>query len=194
MTESYRIITAYRRMGAHSTIAVFRKDLRSELRTRASLSAVLLFVVCAVMVILFSTAGEKFSNEIAAALLWIVLFFSAMTGMAKSFVTEQERGTGMYLRMTTPPLAVYFGKLLYNIILALAMTATEMLLFAIFFEHIGIGNPLAYFLTMFTGSIAVAVATTLISAIIATATTKNALFPVVSLPIILPLVFTGGEA
>ncbi|MBX7153754.1 MAG: heme exporter protein CcmB [Candidatus Kapaibacterium sp.] len=175
-------------------VAVFQKDIRSELRTRYSISAVLLFVVTSIVILLFATSGEKLTTETLAGILWVVMFFSSMTGLAKGFVSEEERGTSLLLQLTSSPTSVYFGKFIFNTILSLGLNALTVLLFFIFFDTFAVKNPLGFITTMFFGSIGIASSSTIISAIIAKANTKGALFPVLSLPMLLPLVFVGVEA
>ncbi|TAE28255.1 MAG: ABC transporter permease [Candidatus Kapaibacterium sp.] len=176
-----------------STLAVVRKDLRSELKTRYTMNAVGMFVLTTVSVIAFSSAGEKITNGIAASLLWIVLFFSAMTGLQKAFVSEEERGTSLLLSLHAPSLAVYCGKLLFNILLTMLLYGLATLAFFVFINDVEIRSPLLFAGGFFLGSCATAAATTLISAIIAKANTKAALFPVLSFPALLPLILAGVE-
>lgn len=175
-------------------IAVFHKDLRSEIKTRYAINAVLMFVLTTVAMIVFSTADERLSNGLASGILWIIMFFSAMTGLSKTFVSEEERGTGLLLQLSTPPTAVYFGKLFFNILLTVVLYTAAVLLFFLFIHEITIKTPLLFAAVLLLGSIATASATTIIAAIIARANTRSALFPVLSFPILLPLVLSGVEA
>ena len=59
--------------------AVLVKDLKSEFRTRYAISAVLLFIFTTITMIVFSTAGEVLTVGVAAGLLWVIIFFAAMT-------------------------------------------------------------------------------------------------------------------
>lgn len=173
--------------------AVFRKDFLSELKTRYALNAVLMFVLTTVAVIAFSSAGEKITNGIASSMLWIVLFFSAMTGLQKVFVSEEERGTSLLLSLSAPSLAIYFGKLLFNTALTMLLYGLGTLAFFVFINDVEIRSPLLFWISFILGSLATAAATTLISAIIAKANTKAALFPVLSFPALLPLLLAGVE-
>ncbi len=173
--------------------AVFLKDVRSEVKTRYALNAVMMFVLTAVAVIAFSSAGEKISNGIAASMLWIVLFFSAMTGLQKSFVSEEERGTSLLLSLHAPSTAIYFGKLLFNMALTLLLYGLATIAFFVFVNDVEIRSPLLFWTSFVLGSLATASATTIIAAIIAKANTKAALFPVLSFPAILPLILSGVE-
>jgi len=80
-------------MWLKSTVAILAKEFHSELRTRYALNALLLFVVVTVAIILFSTSGEDIPQDLHSGLLWVIVFFSAMSGLSRTFVSEEERGT-----------------------------------------------------------------------------------------------------
>lgn len=170
------------------------KELRSEFKTRYAVSAVALFVLTTVAITLFGTGGEAFSRSLASALLWIIMFFAAMTGLAKSFVSEEERGTALFLKVVSPPFAVYFGKLIFNVILAVALNALASFLFFLLFNFITIGNFPGFVMLLVLASVGLASSSTIISVLISKAGGKNALFPALSFPILLPLILMGAEA
>ena len=58
------------------TLAIFTKEVRSELRTRHALNAILLFAVTSVVVVGFGTASALPDGFTIAALFWIVVFFA----------------------------------------------------------------------------------------------------------------------
>lgn len=172
--------------------AVARKDIKSELRTRYAITAMALFILTTIAMIVFATAGEKFNPELASGVLWIIMFFTAMTGLAKSFVSEEERGTGLMLQLSTTPIAVYIGKLLFTTCLSLLLNAAAIILFFLF-TGLEVKNWWIFSLAEVLGSIGLASATTIISAIISKAGTRNALFPVLAFPLLLPLILAGVE-
>ena len=61
--------------------ALFWKDWQSELRTRYAINALGMFIIVTISVIMFSIGGEKITNYLTGGLLWIVIFFSAMSGL-----------------------------------------------------------------------------------------------------------------
>jgi heme exporter protein B len=172
-------------------VAVFSKDTQSELRTRYSISAILLFILTTITMIAISSANEKLTTGISAGILWIIMFFAAMTGIAKAFVSEEERGTGFLLKIYTSNDAVYFGKLLFNILLCLLLNITATLIYLLINGSIVVRQPFIFIFMLILGSLGMASGTTLISAIIARANVKGALFPVLSFPVILPLIISG---
>lgn len=175
---------------ARSASAVFTKDWRSELRTRYAISALVMFVITTISIILFSLGSEEAPAEVLSGMLWVVIFFGAMSGLSRTFVTEEERGTTLTLQMLAPPSAVYAGKLLFNLVLVAGLNLLTVLLYLMFVNGFVIRNAGIFFVTMVLGSIGFASAATIIAAIIARANTKGTLYPVLSFPILLPLLLT----
>jgi heme exporter protein B len=176
------------------SIAVFRKEVSMEFRSRIALSALFLFMVITISTIAFTTAGERIEKYIASALLWIVLFFGSMTGLSRTFVMEEERGTSLLLKLSSRPIEVFFGKLLFTTTLSLSLSILGAGLFLFFLPSLEIGNMMLYWIMVSILSICMASAITAIAAIISKANGKGALFPVLSFPVLLPPALLGIEA
>lgn len=171
-------------------IALFYKDWSSELRTRYAINALAMFILVTISVILFSIGQEKISEYLTGGLLWVVIFFSAMSGLSRAFVSEEERGTTMTLQLLAAPSTIFSGKLLFNLLLVFLMNFVITLLFIFFFESFLIENWSLFLIAFFFGNIGIAVSSTLIAAIISKASSKGTLYPVLSFPILLPLILT----
>lgn len=176
------------------SLAIANKEIASEFRTRYSVSAVLLFILTTVSMVVFSSASEKLSPNMAAGILWIIMFFGSMTGLAKSFVSEEERGTSLLLKISSSPASVFFGKLIFNTILSIGLNYFAVLLLFIFIDSIRVELFGEFMLVILLGSIGMSAATTIISALIAKANSKSALFPILSFPILLPMIIIGIES
>ena len=63
------------------SFAVFLKDIKSELRTRYAINAILLFAIVTVFAVSFALAktGGKIEIILQASLLWIVIYFSSLS-------------------------------------------------------------------------------------------------------------------
>jgi len=175
-------------------LAVFEKDTKSELRSRYAISAVMLFILTTITILLIGTKGEDIQEGLASGLLWVIMFFSSMMGLSRAFVSEEERGTSFLLQLSVSSASVYFGKLVYNILLSLLLNSFAVILFFLFIANIDIKMFDVFILAHVMGSIGIGAASTIISAIIARANTKGALFPVLAFPILLPLLFIGIDA
>jgi heme exporter protein B len=173
-----------------STLAIVSKDVRSELRTRYAMNALLMFVVTSVATILFALREDEVSTEVLSGMFWVVIFFTAMSGLSRIFVSEEERGTTMTLQLVASPAVVYFGKLIFNCGLTLALSTAVTILYIAAFPAFIIKSMAIFALTIFLGSLGFAAAATIIAAIIAKANTKGTLYPVLSFPILIPLLMT----
>ena len=174
---------------------VLRKDLAIEFRTRYGVSAVVMFLLITVAVILYSVPGEQLSPSILSALLWIALFFGAMTGLARSFVSEEERGTSLLLRLYASSESVFLGKLVYNFGLMIALATSAVLFFLFFFTRdFHIRDWPIFTLQLLLGAAGIAAVSTILSALISRASQKGALLPIVALPVLMPLVIATTDA
>lgn len=177
-------------MIAAASYHIFVKEFVSEFRTRYALNALLMFVVTTLSIILFSIGHESPSSDVLSGTLWIVIFFSAMSGLSRTFVAEEERGTSLTLRLLVNASSVYIGKLVYNFALILALSVIIALSYVLFINEFAVKTYEIFWLTILLGSAGLASASTILAAIIAKANTKGTLFPVLAFPILLPLLLT----
>ncbi len=170
------------------SLALFQKDLNSEIRTRYAINALGMFILVTISIILFSVGNEKISEYLSGGLLWVIVFFSAMSGLSRAFVSEEERGTVLTLHLIASPNTVFSGKLLFNLILVFSMNIVIALLYSILFESFVLKNVSLFLLAFVLGNIGIAVSSTIIAAIVAKAGSKGTLYTVISFPILLPLI------
>ena len=165
--------------------AVLAKDAVCEFRTRYAVGALIMFALTALSSISMTMAGAVLPPEFAAALLWVVLFFCAMAGLARVFVQEQEAGTLAGLRLYASVLTVFFGKLLFNLVLLAGLTCLVVPLF-IMFLNVQVGEWLPFILILAFGNAGIAAVSTLTAAMVMYAQGKHAVFTVLTFPVLLP--------
>ncbi len=175
-------------------VAIFSKDLYSELRTRYALNSLIMFVVVTLSIILFSTAGETVSPALSAGILWVIIFFAAMSGLSRCFVSEEERGTSMTLQLWVTPSSVLIGKLLFNSMLIYILNILIIIAYMLTMPSFVVKTPMIFFITILIGSFGLSSASTFIAAIISKANSKGTLYPVLSFPILLPLLMSVIDA
>ncbi len=170
--------------------AVFAKDARSEFRTRAALNAILLFALTTLAVVSFSMSVQGLPKgaqaQILASLLWVVLFFSAMSGLPRVFVKEEDSRTAMALRLTAAANVVFVGKLLFNVVLLFGVSAAVVPLFVILMGP-QIHRWGQFVAVMVLGMGGLAGSATLLAALVARTTNRGSLFVVLAFPLLLPL-------
>jgi heme exporter protein B len=177
-----------------SAFEVFRKDVHSEFRTRYAMNALVMFVVVALSIILFSLGDESVSPGVLSGILWVIIFFSGMSGLSRTFVSEEERGTVLTLQLLAEPSAVYAGKLLFNMVLTVCLNMFIAVSYVLLVQQFVVQSPMLFWITILLGSFGIAAAATILAAIIAKANTKGTLYPVLAFPIMLPLLLTVMNA
>jgi heme exporter protein B len=175
---------------AHKGWCIFRKDLRSELRSRYGINALVMFAVTTLVVVSFAVGQFGLGEKLLSAFFWIVIFFSALAGLAQTFIKEEETKTVNTLKLVASPTGIYLGKLSFNIVLLFAL---EVVIVPLFFllNRLGGVNLLLFLGVLILATLALAAATTLIAAIVSKAAVKGALFAALSFPILLPLLVTA---
>ncbi|HWR37883.1 MAG TPA: heme exporter protein CcmB [Patescibacteria group bacterium] len=164
---------------------VLTKDLTCEFRSRQALGSLGMFALITLACVSMSLGGAVLEPQLAAALLWVVLFFAAMAGLARSFVQEQETGTLFTLRLYASAPAVFFGKLMFNLVLLMGLTAMILPLFVILL-NVDVLLPEVLLLTVLLGNLGIGTVSTLTAAMLTRAQGKGALFTVLTFPVLLP--------
>ena len=177
--------------------AITAKDAAQELRRRVALAAVFFFAATALTLVSYAIGpfGLRPEDRVAvnAAMFWIILFFSAASGLPRAFVREEETGTALALRRVAGAPIVLAGKTLFNYALFLAIAAVVVPGFAILLEW-EVASPMALVAVVLLAGWGLAAVSTFLSALVAQAGQKNVLFVVISFPMLLPLVLFAISA
>jgi heme exporter protein B len=169
--------------------ALTRKDLRVELRGRDTLPAMLLFVLATLVVFHFAVPED--AGDAAYGLLWVAIVFTALLGLARAWVPEQEHGVldGLVLAPCDRS-AIWLGKTLATLAFLLAAQAVALPAFVLFFEPLG-ATALAGVLLADVGLCAVG---SLMSAMAAAGRSRELLMPLLLLPLSIPVIVGGVGA
>jgi heme exporter protein B len=170
-------------------IEICKKDFYSEIRTRYAINALIMFILVTVSVIKFSLGEEKLSSELHAGLLWIIIFFANSNGLSRVFVAEEERGTSLALKLSSSSKSVFLGKLIFNTALSFSINLFIVILFVLI-TGLEIKSLGLFMLVTVIGNIGLSSVLTIIAALISKANSKGTLYPVLSFPLLLPLMLT----
>lgn len=166
--------------------AIFLKDFRLEWRSRFGISTVLAFIASTLLIVMFSLRADQLSLEVQSGLIWIIVLFASLTTLSRVFVSESERGTLDLLRLNASATAAFTGKLLYNFLFTLIITGVSLFLFIVM-VNMTVNQPGLLVIIVLLGSSGLAGATTMLGALVSQATRKGAVFPVLALPLLIPL-------
>jgi len=167
--------------------AVLTKDLQSELRSRYAINTVLAFVGASLLLILFALNAEGLPPTPQSGLVWIVILFAALSSLSRSFISETELKTFDLLRLHGKATEVFVGKLCYNYLFTLSVNIATFLIY-IFLLGIPIADGLALMLVLILGTAGLSGVATMLAAIVSQADRKGAIFSVLSLPLLFPLI------
>jgi heme exporter protein B len=166
---------------------LLRKEFTLELRRKSVLSGIglYLFSLTFICYLTFSLRNNSINEATWAALFWLVILFSVVNTVAKSFIGEKS-GLTLYYYSITSPQTIIISKIIYNSILCFLLSFCGYVLFSVF-----IGNPvkdnLLFFVTLALTSIGFAGSLSLISGIAAKASNSNILMAVLSFPIVISI-------
>lgn len=167
-------------------IYIFKKELKSEFRTRYAFNSLVMFAVVTLTILSLAVGQFALTDSIKSALLWVVLFFSSMSGLAQVFIKEEERKTVSYLKLSAAPNLIFLGKFFFNLILLFILEIITVPLFLILFE-VRVQNWDLFLEVLFLGSVGLTSATTIIAAIVSKTNLKGTLLTILSFPLLLPV-------
>ena len=175
-------------------VAIWLRDLRSEFRTRYAVNSILMFALTTLVAVSFSIGSFRIEESerpfLYAVLLWIILVFSALSGLSRSFVKEQEAGTMDILKLSARPQAVFLGKLFFNFTMLGVLELIIVPAFILLMEY-KIKFSGCFVAMMVTGGLGLGAGTTLVAAMTAQASVRGALFSALSFPLLMPLMITA---
>jgi heme exporter protein B len=179
-----------------AALAILKKDLRIEWRTRESVSSLVALGV--LLLVVFTIAHDPTREEqprLAPSVLWATFVFTGLLGVQRSFLLEREQDclAGLMLAPIDPS-AIFVGKLIANLCLLAAMQAIVVPLVAVLL-HVDFLPVLPGLLVVLTlGNLGFAAGATLFAAMAARTRAREVLLPLLLLPLVLPVLIAGVKA
>jgi len=175
---------------------VARKDLAIEFRTRTAFLSALVFAVLALSIFYFTwdesivTAADR-----APGVLWVVLTFSALLGLQRSFsIEEHDRGIDALLVAPISRESVYLGKAIGNLLFLCAIQVVAIPALALFYNlPLGRGMLLVCGI-VFLAMLGIVAVGTLFSAMAVNTRLAELLLPMLSLPFFVPILINAAQA
>lgn len=168
-------------------IALIRKEATLEWRQKYALNGILLYVVSAVYITYLSIGVKGGTVQVPTwnALYWIIILFSAVNAVAKSFIQENQ-GRQLYYYMIASPEAIIISKIVYNTGLTLLLSLLGYLVFSVV-----MGNPVQdqpmFMLNLVLSAIGFSACLTMVSSIAGKAGNNGTLMAILSFPILIPM-------
>jgi heme exporter protein B len=167
--------------------ALIEKDIVLEWRQRYAFNGMLLYVVSTVFVVYMSFKLKQNSIEPITwnTLLWIILLFTAVNSVVKSFVQERA-GRFLYYYTIVSPEAVILSKIIYNSLLMSVLSVIGLGVYMAMMDNHA-SDVVLYLISVIMGAIGFSCTLTMVAAIASKADNAATLMAVLSFPIILPM-------
>lgn len=178
-------------------LAVARKDLLQELRSRAATVATLFFSAVTLVMMAFALGREQTVLTMAApGVLWVALAFAGVIAAAQNFQADIEEGAFEQLLLyPIPRAAIYLGKLLANwLYLTLLGLLMAPVAFVLYGAELGAGGWYMVPATLLLGAFGFAVISTFYAGLTANLQAREALLPVLMFPVIVPVMLGSVRA
>jgi heme exporter protein B len=181
---------------ARRAFIVAWKDLVVERRSKDALNALLFFSLLLLFVFQLALGPDRDRlASVLPGLLWIGFILSGLLALGRTFLIEREHDCWEGLLLAPgDKSAIYLGKLAGNLVVMLAVEALVLALFVLFF-NIDIGGALpGLALVIGIGTVGLAAIGTLFAAMTAHLRARELLFPVLFLPMEVPVLLGTVQA
>ena len=171
------------------TWAIVWKDVLVERRSKETVNAVVFFSVLLLFLFEFTLGADRERlTAVLPGLLWLSVLLAALLGLGRSFVLERENDCWEGLLLTPGDKgAVYVGKLVGNLLL-MALVEIVVLGLFILFLNVDVTRALPGLLVVLAlGTVGIAAVGTLFGAMTAHVRARELLFPVLLLPVLVPV-------
>jgi heme exporter protein B len=176
--------------------ALLRKDILLELRSRESVPAMALFALTAFVIFHFGLDRSTLAGSLAAGVLWVTLLLAGVLGINRLFVAEREQG-GLdgFLLAPVDRVALLVAKALA----LLAFLAVVELVAVPAFALLLLGPPVwpalpQLIAVLVLADVGIAVVGTLVSALSVQTAARDLIGPLISLPLMIPLLIAAARA
>ena len=170
-------------MNLREVKALIFKEFLYEWKQKNAFVGVLIYVISTVFLTYFSFK-RLISTETYNALFWIIILFTGVNTISRSFMQENEERQFYYYQLVSPQ-GIILSKMLYNSLVMLVLTFLALGVYITF-----LGNPIVnislFLVTVLLGSTGLAVILSMVSAIASKTGNNPTIMAILSFPIILP--------
>jgi len=184
--------------GRRQFMAILRKDLIRELRTREMIISMILFVLLAMVIFHYAFAVKEDVDltYFTGGMLWVTFIFAMLLGLNRSFAQEKdERCLDGLLLCPVDRVTIFFAKTAGNLIFLLIIQVVAVPVFTLFFVHRGYGSDIVLFVVvLLLADVGICALGTLLATISMNTRSRDLLLPIIFLPLIVPLLIAATAA
>lgn len=168
-------------------ITVIKKDLTLEWRNKFTFAGILIQILTATFIVYLAVPAMNLA--IQNSLFWIILVFSSLNAITKGFISESP-GLQNYYAQLIPSQVIIRARLMYNFGLMVLITVLIWLFFNLLINGFE-GSSVLYLITVVIAGLGLSSTFTLMSALVKSVGNAFLIIPVISLPVIIPILIVG---
>ena len=185
-------------MGLRQFMAILRKDLIRELRTREMLISMILFVLLAMVIFHYAFTVKEGADltYFTGGMLWVTFIFAMLLGLNRSFAQEKdERCLDGLLLCPVDRVTIFLAKTAGNLIFLLIIQVVAVPVFTLFFvERSYVGDLLPFLVVLLLADVGICALGTLLATISMNTRSRDLLLPIIFLPLIVPVLIAATGA
>ncbi|CAD5268308.1 MULTISPECIES: heme exporter protein CcmB [unclassified Imperialibacter] len=174
---------------------LFLKEVTLEWRQKYAFNGLLLFTVSTIFIIYLSLRVKNqagLPDHLWNALFWIIILFSAINAVAKSFLQESP-GRQLYYYISVHPISLIMAKMIYNSLLMVVLAVIAVVVYGTVLGYPVI-NTLMFASVVALASVGISSVLTMMSAIASKAGNNTVLMAILSLPLLIPILLLSIKA
>jgi heme exporter protein B len=175
-------------------LAITRKDILSEMRTKEIIFSALVFTVLVIVTFNFAFGADQATMELVSpGILWVTFTFAGVLSLNRSFVAEKEENCLEGLMIAPMPREViYIGKGLGSLLFMVVIEIIALPVFTLLFNVSALSLPVI--LITLLATIGFAAVGTLFSALAVNTKARDMVLPILFLPVVVPVIISAVKA
>lgn len=174
-------------------LALLRKDLQLEFRTKDMLSSLLMLGLLTLVVLSFAfDPTSDLREEAAPGALWVAVIFAGVLGLNRSFLSERDNDCLQGLLLC--PIdrgTIYLAKTIGNFLFIMIAQLVIVPIFVFFFNVPATWGLAGVFLSLALGGLGFSAVGTLFAAISVRTRAREVMLPLLLLPLVVPIFIAG---
>lgn len=173
-------------MFVKQVVHLLKHELLIEMKQKHFISSIVLYIVSTIFVcsLSFTSIAE---TSIWNGLFWIIILFSLTNAISKSFLNENS-DKQIFLYTLINPRALILGKIIYNLLLSIALVFISFFVFNFFIHTEGLDNMNygLFLIAVVLGSMSISSTLTMVSAIASKTNNNIGILSILAFPILIP--------
>ena len=178
-----------------AAVAILRKDLALELRTKESVPAMTLFVLTVYVLFHFGLDRDALDGKLASGVLWVTLLLAAVIGVTRLFAAERDEGgiDGLLLAPVDRT-ALFLAKATALFLFLVALEVVALPAYDLLLLGPGLGGALPELVPIvLLADLGLAAIGALVAALASETSARELITPLLLLPLLVPVLIGAAR-